>query len=85
MSTLSTLSFIEDYKPVSAYLSKSKDYEPATTYSDRPVYSPVYSDRHEEYEPTPTCQDKPKVGEGEGKKGSEEKGREKEERVMVVS
>ncbi|CAG8765537.1 10869_t:CDS:1, partial [Dentiscutata erythropus] len=63
MSTSSTLYYIEDYELVSAYLTKPKDYEPEPTYLDRPVYLPVYSNRHKEYKATPTCQNKPEVDE----------------------
>ncbi|CAG8633200.1 22397_t:CDS:1, partial [Gigaspora margarita] len=65
MSTSFTPYYIEDYEPVSAYLSGPEDYEPVPTYSNRPEeyeLTPAYSDRHKECEPTPTCQDKPEVG-----------------------
>ncbi|CAG8844619.1 38122_t:CDS:1, partial [Gigaspora margarita] len=71
ISTSSIPYYIENYEPVSAYLSGPEDYKLAPTYSNRPEEyepMPVYSNRHKECKPTPTCQNKPEVGETSNRK-----------------
>ncbi|CAG8657886.1 31521_t:CDS:2 [Gigaspora margarita] len=63
MSTSSTPYYIENYEPVSAYLSGPEDYK----------LVPIYSNRPEEYEPMPVYSnrlknDKPEVGETSNRK-----------------